>query len=95
LSNGELGLTKNLLFHNITFLIFKKKDVVMAVPKRRRSKARKRSHKANWKAEAPTLVACKNCGSKILPHFACPDCGFYKGRQVITIKQKAVNQEEA
>jgi large subunit ribosomal protein L32 len=67
----------------------------MAVPKRRRSKARKRSHKANWKAVAPNLVPCTNCGSKIYSHHACPDCGYYKGRQVIKIKQKVANKEEA
>ncbi len=25
---------------------------------------------------------CSNCGSPKLPHRVCPECGFYKGRQV-------------
>jgi large subunit ribosomal protein L32 len=32
---------------------------------------------------APTLAACSQCGSKHLPHRACPECGTYKGREVI------------
>jgi large subunit ribosomal protein L32 len=55
----------------------------MAVPKRRTSKTRKgkrRSHKA---LKVKSLALCPKCGSPMLPHRACPECGFYKGRQVI------------
>jgi len=37
------------------------------------------------------LVPCPDCGSKIPTHRACPDCGKYKGRQVID-KQKKVDK---
>lgn len=29
------------------------------------------------------MSVCSNCGNPKLPHRACPECGFYKGRQVI------------
>lgn len=31
---------------------------------------------------------CNNCGKTKLPHRVCPHCGYYKGKQVITIKSK-------
>lgn len=31
---------------------------------------------------------CANCGAKKLSHRVCPVCGYYKGKQVITIKAK-------
>ncbi len=37
------------------------------------------------------LVSCADCGSKIPTHTACPDCGKYKGRQVID-KQKKIDK---
>ena len=38
-----------------------------------------------------TLVDCPNCKSRIPAHTACPDCGQYRGRQVID-KQKKVEK---
>lgn len=29
---------------------------------------------------------CSNCAKYKLSHRVCPHCGFYKGKQVITIK---------
>lgn len=56
----------------------------MAAPKRRMSRSNTRSRRAQWKATAPTLVACSNraCRKPKLPHTACPTCGQYDGRQV-------------
>lgn len=56
----------------------------MAVPKRRKSRARKNMRRANWKkAEAPALVECPQCHELRLPHRACLKCGYYKGQEVI------------
>jgi len=55
-------------------------------PKRRHSKARKRTRRAAIKL-AIRLVACKNCVKLILPHMVCQYCGFYGGKAVTT-KQK-------
>jgi large subunit ribosomal protein L32 len=60
----------------------------MAQPKRRWSKARTSSHRANWKLEETNLATCASCGEKILPHKACPSCGKYNKRQVVEIKTK-------
>ena len=65
----------------------------MAVPKKRRSKSRKRTHRSLWKIAVPTMVTCKNCGNLQITHRACTSCGYYKGVPVIQIKQK-VNKKE-
>lgn len=37
----------------------------------------------------PQLVNCSECDAPALPHRVCPSCGFYKGRQVVTIEKFA------
>jgi len=37
------------------------------------------------------LVKCPDCGATIPAHTACPDCGKYRGRQVID-KQKEIDK---
>ncbi len=60
----------------------------MAVPKRKHSKARRDKRRSNvWKIDAPTLVACAQCGSYRVPHQVCGTCGFYKGREVVKQKE--------
>lgn len=56
-------------------------------PKRRHSKARKRTRRASISLEAISLVVCQNCGKKTIPHVACVECGFYAGKP--TAKAKA------
>ncbi|MFQ6069578.1 MAG: 50S ribosomal protein L32 [Candidatus Aminicenantales bacterium] len=55
----------------------------MANPKRRHSHSRKGKRRAHHALSLPSLSLCSNCGTPKLPHRACPECGFYKGRQVI------------
>jgi len=55
----------------------------MANPKRRHSHSRKNKRRAHDAINVPSLSLCPNCGNPKLPHRACPDCGYYKERQVI------------
>jgi large subunit ribosomal protein L32 len=50
------------------------------------SRSNTRSRRAQWKAAAPTLVVCENraCRATKPPHTACPTCGTYNGRQVVS-----------
>lgn len=61
----------------------------MAVPKRKTSKARKHSRSANWKLNVPNLIECSHCHELIESHKVCPNCGYYKGQEVIVKKQEA------
>ena len=56
----------------------------MAVPKRKMSRSNTRSRRAKWKTAAPALVTCPQCHDLKLPHTACPTCGTYNRRQVVT-----------
>ena len=60
----------------------------MAVPKRKVSKARRDSRKANWKAVNPTLVECPHCKAMVRPHTVCSECGYYDGKEVVAIHEK-------
>ncbi|MBQ7445533.1 MAG: 50S ribosomal protein L32 [Clostridia bacterium] len=60
----------------------------MICPKRRWSKARSRSRRANYKIEAPALVKCPQCHNFKLAHAVCGSCGYYKGREVIKMSEE-------
>jgi large subunit ribosomal protein L32 len=55
----------------------------MAHPKRKTSKQRRNKRRTHHKAEVPTLSTCSNCGSSVKYHRVCPECGYYRGKQVI------------
>lgn len=56
----------------------------MAVPKRKTAKSATRSRRAaNMKTSAPGLVKCPQCSELKLSHILCPECGYYKGREVV------------
>ena len=41
--------------------------------------------KIDAKIEAPTVVTCPNCGAPLMPHRACTECGFYKGKEAVKV----------
>lgn len=55
----------------------------MATPKRRTSKTRRDKRRTHYNATAPTIAACSNCGTAVMYHRVCPECGFYRGKQAI------------
>jgi len=57
----------------------------VAVPKRKMSRSNTHSRRAQWKASAPAYSTCKRCRSVKLPHVACPTCGTYNDRVVISV----------
>ena len=59
----------------------------MAVPKRKVSRARRdKRRSSHWKLAIPGVVACPKCGEPRLPHRACKACGYYNGREVISVE---------
>ncbi|HKJ68774.1 MAG TPA: 50S ribosomal protein L32 [bacterium] len=59
----------------------------MALPKRKSSKARRNKRRTHWTLKAPNVVECRQCHQPKLPHRACPNCGYYKGRPVYIPKE--------
>jgi len=59
----------------------------MAVPKRKTSKSKRDSRRAQKKTQGLNLTTCPQCGEAKLPHTACSSCGTYKGRDVVENKE--------
>ena len=57
------------------------------LPKRKISKARRDRRRAHDALQPRNLIQCTNCGESRLPHHVCPHCGYYKGREVISVNQ--------
>lgn len=55
----------------------------MAVPKQKQSHARTSQRRSQHKLSAPTYNECPQCHSTRRPHRVCPECGYYKGREII------------
>jgi large subunit ribosomal protein L32 len=56
----------------------------MALPKRRQSKARGRKRTTHYKSILVTRTKCPQCSAIKMPHRACPECGYYRGRPVVS-----------
>ena len=54
----------------------------MAHPKRKISRSRRDKRRTHYKASAPSLNTCSNCGEIKLSHRVCPSCGYYSGRSL-------------
>ncbi len=55
----------------------------MAVPKRRVSRSRRDKRRSHHALTPPNYVLCPRCAEPKLPHYICPNCGYYKDRQVV------------
>ncbi|MFQ5633097.1 MAG: 50S ribosomal protein L32 [bacterium] len=58
----------------------------MPLPKRRHSRTRRDKRRTHWKLNSQNVEDCNNCHQPKLPHRACPNCGYYKGRSVFVPK---------
>ncbi len=58
----------------------------MAVPKQRQTRSRTRRRRGgHTKVQTKQLILCSNCKKEILPHRACPYCGYYKEKKVVDV----------
>jgi large subunit ribosomal protein L32 len=59
----------------------------VAVPKRKTTPSKRDMRRANHDKVTPVqLVKCEHCSEPTLPHRACANCGYYKGRKVKATK---------
>ncbi|MHB8342894.1 MAG: 50S ribosomal protein L32 [Ferrimicrobium sp.] len=59
----------------------------MAVPKKKTSKAKSRSRRSSsWQLLATATSNCATCGGPKRPHYVCPNCGYYRGRQAVEVE---------
>jgi large subunit ribosomal protein L32 len=58
----------------------------MAVPKKRltiRRRNNRRKSPGHQQVKVVSLAKCSNCGTRVLPHVVCYNCGFYRGQKVL------------
>ncbi|MDD5217340.1 MAG: 50S ribosomal protein L32 [Candidatus Omnitrophica bacterium] len=66
----------------------------MANPKRRHSNTRTRLRRSHDFLVLRSLSKCSHCGAAVLPHRVCDACGYYRGKQVITLKVKDKKEKD-
>ena len=59
---------------------------LMAVPKRRTSKSKKRLRRGHHRAASVRPQACPRCGSPKLSHRVCDSCGYYRGKKQVEVE---------
>src|SRR5438874_11975397 len=62
-------------------------EETMPNPKWRHSKQRTSTRRAHDALKSRSLSECPNCHERKLPHRVCPKCGYYKGREVLEVKE--------
>ena len=55
-------------------------------PKNKTSKSRRDKRRANWKMAPMYFITCPKCKELMLPHRVCKNCGTYRMREIVTIK---------
>jgi large subunit ribosomal protein L32 len=66
---------------------------VGALPKKRVSHSRQGNRRAHHKVKIPQLTVCKQCGHLRQSHHVCPNCGTYRGRQVLQASRQRASAE--
>lgn len=61
----------------------------MGVPRARRTKSKQGHRRSHLALKKKNLTKCVKCGTPILPHSVCYNCGVYKGRQVVDLTAKS------
>ena len=66
----------------------------MAVPRHKHTRSSVGQRRMHIFIEPAVLASCLKCGKKIRQHTACPNCGYYKGREVINVLGKLTKKEK-
>jgi len=66
----------------------------MATPKQHTTKSRKNRKRMHIFLTAKNLIPCPHCGKPKLPYAVCPNCGYYKGVEVINVLGKLERKEK-
>ncbi len=59
----------------------------MAVPKKRKSKSKRNMRRSHDHVTLPNVSLCPQCHEAVLPHHVCPQCGTYRGREILKTEE--------
>lgn len=65
----------------------------MSVPKRKKTSSSVKQRRMHQFLVATTLGACPKCSKPRKLHTVCPNCGFYKGKEVVNVLAKLEKKE--
>lgn len=65
----------------------------MAVPKKRTTSGKRNMRRSHHGVVRIQLSNCPRCSKPVPRHTACPNCGTYKGREVIDVLKKLDKKE--
>ena len=66
-----------------------------ALPKQRVSRHRRGNRRREQVLKLPQIVTCSHCGENMRSHHVCPNCGFYRERQVLHIEHRHNDEPNA
>jgi len=59
-----------------------------AVPKNKRSKAKRNTKRNSFKLSVLSIVECPRCRAKKIAHRVCQACGYYDNKEIIQLEKK-------
>lgn len=65
----------------------------MAVPRMHHTKSRRNKSRMHLHLTQVSLTSCRKCGKSVLPHTVCPNCGYYKGVEVVNVLKRLDRKE--
>jgi len=65
----------------------------MAVPRHSHTRSKVGKTRMHKYIHRVSLSVCPKCKKTILPHTACKNCGFYKGKEVLNVMAKLTKKE--
>ncbi|MBO4441051.1 50S ribosomal protein L32 [bacterium] len=59
------------------------------VPKKKHTRARSAKRRGGHLKSTPVAtISCPKCGEPMLPHRICPNCGNYRGKEIIAATEQ-------
>src|SRR3989344_4019535 len=100
-TGNDLSMKVRAFCHTCSLLLLfshlnssKIKLITMGVPRGRRTKSKQGHRRSHLALSLRALATCPRCGTKGLPHRACANCGYYRGRSVIDVFKKLTKREQ-
>lgn len=66
----------------------------MPVPAKRTPSSRTRRRRSHHALAHRSLSSCPRCHQPMVPHRVCPNCGYYRGRDVLKLDAKLSKREK-
>jgi large subunit ribosomal protein L32 len=63
------------------------------LPKKKRTHAKKGTRWSHSQLAAVALSTCPQCHVSKPPHLVCDNCGYYGGREVISVSARGAREE--